>query len=538
VSYCDLVIRGHLLTMDEAQPTAEAIGVSDGRIVFVGNAADVLDIIGPATRVVDHPGGAVLPGFIEAHGHPVNEAIVLGGFIDIRPVTVPTATEVLSVIAQAVAVGDPAGVYLNGWDPLLQVGLPQPTKAWLDELAPDKPLLIVHNSGHSAYFNDALARLVGIDRDTPDPVGSRFGRSDDGELDGSAFESAALFRLAGPGFALTPQTFAERMRAESARLNAVGVTMCSEMAWDPILRGHLDAAVDTAAVSVRLRLYEKSGPQLSSASEPGAGDDLIRQIGIKTWADGSPWVGNIATSFGYLDTDSTRGMGLPPDHHGHANYTRDQVDAIGAAYFPSGWQLSCHVHGDLAVDMMLDAWQQLLETHPRPDHRLRLEHVGAMTPAQFQRAADLGVTVSLLINHIYYWGDVLVDGLFGPDHGSQWAAARSALDAGLRISLHNDAPVTPTDPLRNISVAATRATRSGRVLAPQQRITVNEGLRAQTIDAAYQCFAEDIVGSLEVGKYADLVLLDADPTTTDAGQIADIGVVATYLAGRCVYARV
>ena len=165
---------------------------------------------------------------------------------------------------------------------------------------------------------------------------------------------------------------------------------------------------------------------------------------------------------------------------------------------------------------------------------MRLEHVGAIRPEQLQRAHELGVTCSLFVDQIHYWGDVIVDGLFGPEHGTHWMPCGSAVATGMRISLHNDPPVTPEEPLRNISVAVTRTAPSGRVLAPEERLTVEQAIRAQTIDAAWQLFSDDIIGSLEVGKYADMVVLSADPRAVPPEDIADLEVRATFLAGgRC-----
>ena len=177
-----------------------------------------------------------------------------------------------------------------------------------------------------------------------------------------------------------------------------------------------------------------------------------------------------------------------------------------------------------------------MKKHPRDDHRLRLEHVGAITDEQLKRAHGLGVTCSIFVDQIHYWGDVIVDGLFGPERGNRWMPAGSAVATGMRISLHNDPPVTPEEPLRNISVAVTRKSPSGRVLGPEERLTVEQAIRAQTIDAAWQLFSDDIIGSLEVGKYADLVVLSADPRTVPPEQIAELEVRATFLAGRQVYA--
>lgn len=528
----DLVIFGTVMTVDPARPTAEALAVSAGRIVAVGDRTDVAPWVGPGTDVRELGNACVAPGFVEAHGHPLMEAVALSDrIVDIRPVTLRTADAVVDAIHAEVAKRGAAGAYLNGWDPLLQVGLPEPTLAWLDGIAPAHPLVILHNSGHKAFFNSAAARAVGLTRDTPDPKGAKYGRDANGDLDGTAEESAAVFTLLGG--AISVADYPAMLRAECARLNRAGLTTCSEMAFDPMFRPLLAQLRDQ--LTVRLRTYEMSTAALHTDARPFEGDDIVRQVGIKIWVDGSPWIGNIDLTFPYLDTDATRTIGVVPGSCGHANYTPEQLAEIVDTFYPQGWQLACHVHGDAGVDTILDVYEQALRRWPRDDHRLRLEHVGAITPLQLQRAHDLGVTCSLFVDQIHYWGDIIVDGLFGPERGERWMPAGSAVATGMRISLHNDPPVTPEEPLRNIAVAATRTAPSGRVLAPEQCITVEQAIRAQTIDAAWQLFSDDVIGSLEVGKYADLVVLSADPRTTDPEKIADLEVRATFLAGRQVY---
>src|SRR5882757_5198267 len=529
----ELVLLGTVLTVDEGRPTAEALAVADGRIVAVGSRADVDVWIGPDTEVVELGDGCVMPGLIEAHGHPLMEAVVLSDrMVDIRPVTVRDPDAVVAAIHAEVAKRGADGAYLNGWDPLLQVGLPEPTLAWLNSIAPDTPLVIVHNSGHKVFFNAAAAARSGVTRDTPDPKGAKFGHDAHGDLDGTAEEAGAVFPLLNG--AIAPSDYPAMLLAECARLNRAGLTTCSEMAFDPALRPLLDGLQDQ--LTVRLRTYEMSNPQMSTTATPGQGDDMVRQVGIKIWVDGSPWIGNIALSFPYLDTAATRTIGVTPGSCGHANYTAEQLTEIVGAYFPLGWPMACHVQGDAGVDTILGVYEQALQRNPRDDHRLRLEHVGAIRNEQLQRAADLGVTCSIFVDQIHYWGDVIVDGLFGPERGSRWMPAGSAVATGMRISLHNDPPVTPEEPLRNISVAVTRKAPSGRVLGPEQRLTVEQAIRAQTIDAAWQLFSDDAVGSLVVGKYADMVVLSADPRRVPPEQIADLEVHATFLAGRQVYA--
>ncbi|MCG5432096.1 amidohydrolase [Mycobacterium sp. MYCO198283] len=529
----DLVFYGTILPVDDAFSTAEALAVTGGRIAAVGRRAEVEPLVGPETAVRDLGDGCLLPGFVEAHGHPVMEAMILSDrMVDIRPVTLPDADAVVAAVASEVARRGADGAYLSGWDPLLQRGLPQPTLAWLDARAPDTPLVIIHNSGHLAYFNSAAAARAGITRDTLDPVGAEYGRDAHGDLDGSARETGAVFPLLAG--AIEPADYPAMLLAECGRLNAAGLTMCSEMAFSPMFRPLVDGLRDAGALTVRLRTYEISTPERAATATLSNGDDMLRQVGVKIWVDGSPWIGNIDLTFPYLDTDDTRTIGVRPGSCGHANYTRDELTDIVEAYFPRGWQLACHVQGDAGIDTILDVYEAALRRWPRTDHRLRLEHVGAMTDEQFRRAAELGVTCSIFVDQLHYWGDVLVDGLFGPEHGSRWMPAGSAVAAGIRISLHNDPPVTPEEPLRNIAVAVTRTAPSGRVLAPEQRLTVEQAIRAQTIDAAWQLFADDVTGSLAVGKYADLVVLSADPRTVARETIADLQVRETYLAGRLV----
>ncbi len=530
----DLVLTGTVLTVNEAQPTAESIAVSDGRIVAVGDRSDIQTWIGPDTQTVDLGDGCVMPGLVEAHGHPLMEAIVLSDrMVDIRPVTLPKADDVVAAIKAEVAKRGADGAYLNGWDALLQNGLPDPTLAWLDGIAPETPLVIVHNSGHKAYFNSAAAARVGLTRDTPDPKGASYGRDANGDLNGIAQEIQAVFPLLQG--AIQPSDYPAMLRAELARLNRAGLTTCSEMAFDPVFRSMVEQMRDD--LTVRLRVYEMSTAAMSTDMVPENGDDMFRQAGIKIWVDGSPWIGNIDLSFPYLDTEATRSIGIPKGSCGCANYTREQLTEIVGAYFPHGWQMACHVQGDAGADTILDVYEEALRAHPRDDHRLRLEHVGAIRDDQLQRAHELGVTCSLFVDQIHYWGDIVVDGLFGPEHGNRWMPCGSAVATGMRISLHNDPPVTPEEPLRNISVAVTRIAPSGRVIGPDQRITVDQAIRAQTIDAAWQLHSEDVIGSLETGKYADMVVLSADPRSVPPETIADLEVRATYLAGRQVYTK-
>lgn len=517
--------------VDLARPPAEAMLVVDGRIVALGDRDDVT--APPGARIVDLGEGWTIPGLIEPHGHPSQAAVQLcDAVVDIRPVVVPGADEVWALIRAALA-QRPDGVLANGWDPLLQKGLVTPTLVALDEAAGETPLLILHNSGHSVYFNSAAARAAGVDRNTPDPVGASFGRDVDGELTGVAYEAAAVMRLVGPVLAALQPRMPALLADHLSTLRARGVTTVADLTWERRFDAVANGLRDAGRLPVRLRTYEMSGLGDRASTPLDNGDAWVRQVGVKVWCDGSPWIGNIATSFPYLDTPATRALGLEPGHVGGANYTTQELLDTGARYAGEGWQLACHAHGDLAVDATLGAYEQLIGRFGLSDHRFRIEHAGLMTPAQFRRAAELGVTTSLFVDHITYWGDVLVDDLFGA-RGAAWADAGSAFAAGICATFHNDGTVTPCEPLRNMAVAETRTSRTGRHLDGGLGVTRADALRAHTANAAWQLRSEHEIGALAPGLLADLAVLDVDPRTADPERLAGARVLATAVGGDLV----
>ena len=529
---------GPVVTVAPGIAEAEALAITGARISAVGSSADVLGLRRSHTRVVELAGRALLPAFVEPHGHPFGTATILGPpAIDVRPFTVATGPQVLAKLTEATAT-TPAGtpILLYGLDLLLQPGLQRPTRTQLDALAPNNPVVAVAANGHAAYANTAAFRLAGIGDDTPDPVGAQFLHGPGGELTGEVHEAAAILALIAPlQTASAAHTF-DNVRSVCAQLARAGYATVSEHAYDAHSQAEvLGRLARKPDCPVRLRAYEIGTPELAHDPDnvfatPAGAEELFAKIGMKLWADGSPWVGNIFTTFPYLTNPATAAMGLEPGHHGAMNYTAEQIGELATAFVRQGWQLSCHVHGDAAVDVVLDVFEKAaVPAASRP----RLEHVGAMRADQFARAAKIGATPSLFIEHLYYWGDVLVDELFGPVHGARWMAAKSALDAGLRISFHNDGFVTPPDPIGNIATAVTRTAKgSGRVLAPEQRIGVDAAIKAQTLDAAWQLRLDQDIGSLEAGKCADLVVLSDNPRHTPPERLRELAVEATFLMGR------
>ncbi len=535
--YTGRFIRTDLECVDTADAPADpasapgAMLVERGRIVAIGSVEDVPAPAG-ATRI-DLGEGWAIPGLIEPHGHPSESAALLGeGTVDIRPVTLERADQVWEAIKSALAASPrPARVLANGWDPLLQHGLLPPTIAELDSLAGEIPLVIVHNSLHSAYFNSAAAREAGIGRDTPDPVGASFAHDSSGELTGLALEAGAVMRVVGPALAAAEAEMPKRLADHLLALRRErGITTIADLTWTHDLDRLATALADAGRLPVRLRGYEMSSPGARASVPFDNGDAWYRQVGIKIWSDGSPWVGNIATSFPYLDTAATRALGFERGHIGHANYSTDQLIEIGSQYAGEGWQFACHAHGDVAIDSTLDAYAALIERFQLEDHRFRIEHCGLMTSAQFERASAMGATVSLFIDHITYWGDVIVDDLFG-ERGLAYADAGAAFAAGHRATFHNDGTVTPCEPLRNMAVAETRTSRTGRHLGGGAGTTRLDALRAHTSNAAWQLRSEQEIGALAPGRCADFTVLDTDPRSASPEDLAGARVLATAVDG-------
>lgn len=530
-----VLLNANIITVDDRFSLAEAVAVAEGRILAVGTAAEISAFAGPDTDIHDLGGRTVLPGFVEAHGHPTAEMNFLGpDCIDIRAVVCGTADEVLRKIRDAVAEAGPGDwVVAFGWDPLLLPDLPPMSGRLLTELSPSVPLSVMHYSAHSSWANDAAMDRLGITADTPNPAGSEYCRYDDRSLTGEGKELPASMILMGPKLEVNDKTFNRYLASQLARMAAAGVTATGDLAFHPGSHGPVRSFFDSTDAPVRIRAYEMSAPAGPARSAGADEDPMFRQVGAKVWTDGSPWIGNIETSFGYQDSPATRSIGLEAGHRGCSNYTAQELLAIGRHYVPAGWQLACHVHGDIAVDIVLEVVQQLQTEFPGPDRRFRLEHCGTITAEQIRRAHEMGITVSFFVAHIHYYGDVLIE-LFG-ERAQAWTPAGAAADCGMKFSLHNDAPVTPENPLLSMQVAMTRLTQSGVLLGPEFRIGIEEAIRAHTIHAAWQLFSEHEFGSIEPGKFADFVVLDRNPLQTPAGEVGSIEVLQTWLSGRLAH---
>lgn len=531
-----------IITMDDARPRARALAFDSatGRITAIGSVADV-QAAAPGVTVTDLGSTVLMPGFVEPHSHPL-----LSGMATQDPaywisptVGVATWDDVRAIFTKADQDHPTDQVLVfNGIDRLLQQA-PLPTRHVLDPIFPARPVVVVDNSGHGIYFNSAAIALLGWpDGKAPaDPVGGSFGREPDGVTsNGTAFETGALMMVAS---ALLPKAIPHPLHSGALFYKLMaqcGITATSEHTYNS---GQYQAYAALAAVPgcpLRLHAYHMSIDSDAAADVVFPNHELVRKVGIKLWADGSPWIGNIATSFDYLDNPTTRTaqIELGPRGEGQLNYTRAQLDAVLDELVPTGYQMAFHCNGDVGFDVVLDAYARALAKFNLlgSDHRWRVEHLGAARRDQFERAAALGVTCSLSPFQYIYWGDLLDGVMFESRYGAQWQRIRDAFEAGVSPSYHNDGSVCPPHQLLNVQHTITRTTLSGNVHGAGQAVGLDDALKAITINGAYQLKRENDIGSLAVGKYADLVELSADIYTVAPERIVDeVKVLGTWLGG-------
>lgn len=422
-------------------------------------------------------------------------------------------------------------VRANGYDTNTIKGAPSLTRADLDPLVPNNPLFIMDSSGHVAYVNSAAIKLVGLTKDTADPPQGRFIRGSDGELNGRVEEPPAFLPFGAKAPATSRDELSRRFVNLLNRAAAQGCTTLHDAGIGMKLGvGELellDKALKGSPVRYRGMLVSTNMDDWEKLGlKPGRGDDMFRLTGIKAWADGSGQARTALQRENYLNTNS----------RGALNYTLDQLtDAVRRAHL-AGWQVGVHANGDAAVDTVIQVYEKVLKEAPRPDHRHRIEHCSMLQPEDMTKMKQFGLSPSFLIGHIRYWGKAFRDDLLGPKRVRAYDPCASALKAGLRISIHSDYNVTPIGPLRCVQDAVTRIMMvGGEVFVPEERIPVEAALRAVTIDAAWQCHMDDIAGSLETGKYADLALLERDPTRVSQTEIEKIKVSETWLNGEQRY---
>ncbi|HPO20118.1 MAG TPA: amidohydrolase [Rubrivivax sp.] len=539
-----------IITLNPMQPLATHLAVRDGRVLAVGDL-DRMREWGRFELDERFADKVLLPGFVEGHCHLKEGGMwdwpYVGWFARRGPDgRVWEGADSMEAVVQRLAgidaqmrakgQGDEVPLIAWGFDPIY-FGTQRMTTRDLDRVSRTRPVVISHSNGHLMSVNTPMLQLAGITRET-DIVGVM--RYDDGEPNGELQEPAAMFpvqRCVGQAGLLAPMSDAG-MRGFAAIARMQGVTTATDLVNR--LREEdiaiLERACNADDCSVRILPAFQAFHGTHGAAEGAEhvrklmakNTDRLRYGLVKMMLDGS------------IQGFSAR-LRWPGYFNGAANgiwvTAPAQYEADFETYHRAGLTIHTHTNGDEASEAAIEAIERVLARAPRPGHRHTLQHGQMIDAAMFRRMAALGLSANLFANHVWFWGDQHREITMGPDRAERLDACRSALDAGVPLAIHSDAPVTPLGPLHVAWCAVNRVTPSGRVLGAAERITVGEALRAITLGAAWTLGLDGEIGSLECGKSADLAVLEDDPLGVDPIKLKDIPVWGTMLSGRVFEAK-
>jgi predicted amidohydrolase YtcJ len=527
-----------IITMNPARPTGTHVAVRDGRVLGVGTPDE---LAGWGIDTVDESFAekTLMPGLVEGHAHAMEGGVwnyIYVGYYDRRG---PDGTlwrglksidEIVTRLKfEETKLPTPdAPLIAWGLDPIYFYG-PRVVARDLDRVSSTRPVLVMHASMHLANVNSVILRRAGITAQTP-VEGIVLGA--DGEPTGELLEFAAMFlayRVVGDDlFAVGQRKGSLRRFGRVAQL--AGVTTVTDLVND---------LTDTSVENMRKVTAEEDFPvRLVPAYNGFTGDiatgiERLRLLGpqstdklrfgmVKLVVDGS------IQGF-------TARLLWPGYFNGKPNglwvMAPQQVDEAVLAYHRAGLQIHIHTNGDEATEVALDAVERALIAHPRPDHRHTLQHCQMANRAQFRRMARLGLGVNLFANHLFYWGDAHYELTMGPERACRMDACAAALEHGVPLAIHSDAPITPIGPLFTAWCAVNRMSASGRRLGQNERIRVVDALRAITLGAAYSLRLDHEIGSIEAGKWADFCVLDDDPLTVAPEELKDVPVWGTVIGG-------
>ncbi|MGP3980073.1 amidohydrolase [Streptomyces sp. KR80] len=510
--------NAEFVTMDPDHPIAHDVGIWRGRIVGLDESVTGL----PARRVVDLQGATVLPGFIDSHVH-----LAWAGLKATTPSVAPCvrAEDVLGIVAEAVA-RRPEGAWVDvaGYD---QRALGRHlTATELDKVSAGRKVFMMHDSGHACVVNSAVLDLL------PAHVPHQ-----DGFLAESAMTAARRLRLP-----YSQEELVDAIARAAGACLAEGVTACAEAGIGGGLLGHspvelaaYQLARERGRLPLRVQLMVAADTlhpvgshgddglprALDLGLRTGFGDDWLSVGALKVYTDGGMMARTAALSSPY--------QGL--DHDGQLQADPQLLTETIVDGHLAGWQLAVHAIGDRAVDLALDALERAQRIRPRPDARHRIEHAGLVRPDQLHRFAHLGAIAVIQPNFLRYFGDDYAS-IMGEARAPWLYRGKGFLDNGITLVGSSDRPVTHGAPLRAIQFMVERTSESGRVIGPEEGITVDDALRSYTTGGAFACHWDDRAGSLVPGKRADLVVLADDPRHVSTSRIGDIDVVATFVDGR------
>ena len=537
------IIRGGpIVTVNPAQPVAEAVAIAGGRIVAVGSEAEVMRHKGPATEVIDLAGKTLVPGFIDGHSHFMSLVDVQTQALCASPPAGPckSVADVIAALKRVQErrkIGPGKFVMGFGYDPELLAEKRAPTKQELDAAFPDNPVIVVHVSGHGAMLNSKALAAYDITAATPTPPGGVIGREPGSNVpDGLLFETAFLpifSKVPGPADdeVLEILTAGQDLYLREGITTAQeGATMKHQLDLLRMLADRGALKLDVVALPFITEIDAVFGGQ-PPRNEPEY-KNRLRIGGVKIVSDGSPQGRTACFTTPYL----TGGPAGQKDWRGELSFPQATLNEWMKKVYDGGATVFVHCNGDAAIDALLEAHRYASGDDPTKPRGTVGVHSQFIRPDQLEKYKAWGITPSFFTLHCFYFGDTHLAnrGAAQADFISPMKAARAL---GLRPANHTDFNVSPLDQLFTIHTAVNRVSRSGRVMGAEQRVTPLEALEAITIDGARMYGEEATKGSIEPGKLADLVILSGNPLTVAPATIETIRVVETIKEGKTVWKR-
>jgi predicted amidohydrolase YtcJ len=529
----DLILHnGKIVTVNSDEKVTEALAVKFGRILALGNDEEIMPIKGKETEVIDLKGRTVIPGLIDSHCHMITVGAARMLTEDLsEEAGVRSIADIQTLLAER-AKRIPEGEWVTGYqeDDSKLAEKRHPTRWELDVATQDHPLIISTVGGHFSIANSKAFEMAGVTKETPDPVGGKFDRDPEtGEVTGGLHEEAInIIKAEGPIEPSREQSY-EGGKEILQECAAVGLTCV----YDTVNRSEIRAVLDlknSGELPIRVRMDAMIDlfPELNKLGiYRGLGDDWVRLCGLKFFFDGAISARTAAVTEPYLNK---------PDFYGVMATTREIATKTILDAYSEGYRISAHANGDQAISMYLDIMEEAQSRYPRKDPRNRDIHCTVVNPNLVDRIKKLGILPTIFGPYVYYHGDKLIPA-FGEKRLEWMFAARSFLDAGVTIAAHSDHPCAPYPPLMALHSLVNRTTKAGKLLGQNQKVGVMEALKLYTINAAYQSFDEDRLGTLETGKLADMVVLGEDLLTVPTEKIIDIPIEMTIVDGEVIYRK-
>ncbi len=547
--------NANIITLDDENPTAEAMLVIDGKIAAIGKEEAVTNAATKGVQRIDLKGQTVLPGFIDVHTH-FALSMFLAEMHDLSGFTHADNEAVWQHFEDAVANSAPGEwVICKGIDPILIKDLRPPTMQYLDSIAPQNPVVIFSQSLHNYWGNSRAFEKAGVNNQTKNPsTHSYYEKDDAGKFTGLIVEQEAFLPfievlknevLTGELLSrVSSKVMFDYAKNGNTSLVSTGLTINDSKPL--ILLRHLSNESPTllgAALAKigqlpsrrptpRHFMYMRHDMLHLLPKAKGKQNDFYDIIGVKHWYDGSPYIGSMYMEAPYLENElTTDKLKIPKNAKGKALISQEDLEKFIRQHHSKGWQIAIHTQGDAAIKEVVHAFNKLDAELDFSQSRHRLEHCLMLPKTELNSMKKLNLTPSFHINHLYYYGEALHAEMLGEQRTNGILPVHSAIENDIVVSLHADQPMFESKPFRLIQTAAERKTDEGKIINANEKIDVMEAIKALTINAAWQINMEDKIGSLEKNKYADFIILDKNPLEVSIEQLENIKCVETFVNG-------